>query len=205
MVNKNDNELDQDIEITEEKDFGKQKDTEGLDDVTLEAAEENKIKVLQQKIKSLEQEKQSLQDDLQRAKAEFLNVKHRLETDKEQQVFGAKVKFLQSLLPLNDSFQTAMSDNDVWEQVDERWRKGVEGIYSQLNTIFQAHDVSKFDPSNEEFDPHFHEALSEEPVNEEQSHNKVTTVIQSGFMIKKDNKETVLRPAKVVVGSYTSE
>jgi molecular chaperone GrpE len=100
-------------------------------------------------------------------------------------------KHLEELLPLADSFEIAMKD-PVWKSVDEKWRLGVEGIYSQLMTIFKNNDLTVFNPLGEEFDPREHEALIDTGTD-----NIIGEVIQSGYK----RGEKVVRPAKVAVGT----
>jgi molecular chaperone GrpE len=109
-----------------------------IDDAELEDVEENsklKIKKLQEKLKESEKEKMEHLENLQRAKAEFLNGKRRLEEERLRDKERAVTNQIEKLLPLCDSFHMAMSDTKAWDAIDETWRKGIENIYNQLQSL----------------------------------------------------------------------
>ena len=169
-----------------------------LEDV--EAESHSKIKTLQTKLKACEAEKTELQDELQRARADFLNARKRLEEDKVRDKERLTTAHVEKLLPLYDSFYMAMSNKEAWNAVDEDWRKGVESIYTQLTKLFTSYNVSEVNPTGEEFDPEQHEAMAETPVADSSENNKVMSVIQMGFVRTHDGKTELIRPARVVVG-----
>ena len=98
---------------------------------------------------------------------------------------------IEELLPLADSFEMAMKD-PAWQEVDEKWKKGVEGIHNQLMNIFKNTGVTILNPVGEEFNPHEHEALMDSGTD-----NKVRDVIQKGYKLG----DRIVRPAKVAIGS----
>lgn len=160
------------------------------DDVSLaeeEAHSTAKIKKLQAKLKLCEQEKTTHLEELQRAKADFLNARKRLEAHTETLIARATSAHIESLLPLCDSFELAMKD-PAWSTADDNWRKGVEGIYNQLQAILRGYGVSSIEALNTPFNPHEHEALRGEG-------DMVTEVYQTGYKLN----DTVIRPAKVSV------
>ena len=95
-----------------------------------------------------------------------------------------------------------MGNKEVWEKADENWRKGIEGIYAQLNSIIDSYKIKSVQPLNEMFDPKKHEALSTTVVTEEKDHDRIMTVIQKGYELKKDDGTSeLIRPARVIIGS----
>lgn len=179
---------------------------DGMDvDAELEDIEENsaaKIKKLQQKLKVCEQEKMEHLESLQRAKAEFLNAKRRLEEEKTTDRQRAVTDQIEKLLPLCDSFHMAMSNKKAWENIDETWRRGIENIYNQLQSILSSYGVREVTPLGEAFDPSQHEAMANMPVDSEDKHHKIIAVIQNGFIRTIHGKEHLIRPARVTVGEY---
>lgn len=169
-------------------------------DITLEDSEStaaDKQKVLRQKLKACEKEKLEHLDALQRTKADFLNSKRRLEEQTKRDVERATLRTLEQLLPLADSFDMAMANTEVWERADEVWRKGIEGIYSQLQSILKSHNVIAIDKTGETFNPHIHEAITEVPVDDEVAKGTIIAIVQKGYTCG----ETVIRPARVAVGA----
>lgn len=198
MKDKNEKEPEADLELTGE---------DNMDDASIteiESDQQAKIKKLQAKLKACEAEKTEHLDNLQRAKADFLNARKRLEDEKEREKEKQVISHVQKLLPLYDSFSMAMRNTDVWNTVEAEWRKGVESIYAQLQKILQNYGVQEVDPLGAEFDPTQHEAMSEVTVTEAAEDHKIVSVIQKGFTITIGGKTELIRPARVTVGILES-
>lgn len=202
MVNKkheNEHIEDTDIEITNEK-------LDINDEVEVEEAEEQQtdtIKKLKAKLKEAEAEKRTALEDLQRAKADFLNARRRLEEERLRDRERGVISHIEDLIPLCDSFEMAMSNKEAWEKTDAIWRKGVEGIYAQLSSILASNKVEAVSPQGEQFDPTKHEALSTAPVAKAEENDTVVNVIQKGYVLKKaDGNSEVIRPARVIIGNF---
>lgn len=172
------------------------------EETDLEAAEastDDRLKGLREKLKRCEKEKAANLEDLQRAKADFLNSRKRLEEELVVAKSRFEVGYIERLLPLYDSFAMAMSNQEVWLTVPENWRVGVESIFSQLQSILNDLGAEAIDPTGEQFDPEKHEAVSSVSV-EASDDGKVISVIQKGFVINKNGSESLVRPARVTVG-----
>lgn len=165
---------------------------------------DSQLSTQQEHVTKLEEEKTHLQDELQRAKADFLNARRRLEDERMRDRIRYKKEFLTTLLPLCDSFQMAMSDAALWEKADPAWRKGVEGIYTQLQTILTTNGVRAFDPAGQTFDPYRHEAVGTEIVVDSAQQDTVISVMQSGYELTHDGETDIIRPARVTTG-YVAE
>ncbi len=195
-ININDNN-DEEIEITnDDKDF----------DPDIADQEDNQkeiISKLKKQIKSLETEKREILEESQRAKADFLNAKRRLEEERLRDRQRQKISHIEEILPLADSFELAMGNQITWQSVDETWRKGVEGIHSQLSRLLKGYEVTVLKPLGEVFNPTEHEALGTEMVDDETKHDTVVKVIQSGYAVKhSDGSTELIRPARVIIGNY---
>ncbi|MCA9353986.1 MAG: nucleotide exchange factor GrpE [Candidatus Kaiserbacteria bacterium] len=196
MVHENNEDTDIEVETTNEE--------TGFEETELAEEEEqgkDKIKKLKTKIAQLEDDKKQLQDDLQRAKAEFLNVRKRLEEERTRDRVRARMQHVEEMLPLCDSFQMAMNDKAAWEKADEAWRKGVEGIHMQLMGILSAYGVKAVDPTGEHFDPNRHEAIGTEKVDDTKLQDTVVSVVQRGYEMTQDGKTELIRPARVTTGT----
>jgi molecular chaperone GrpE len=195
MVNKNEKSDDIEIEIT--------KENNEIEDIELEEVEEkgaDKFKKLRDKLHACESEKMKVLEDLQRAKAEFLNAKRRLEEEKLRDRERAMLRHAEDLLPLCDSFAMAMNDKDTWEKADKAWRTGIEGIHMQLIKLLQSYGVSKIDAVGEVFDPHRFEAIDTEVVTNEEQVDVVQKVVQEGYEMKIGDRTEIVRPARVITG-----
>ena len=170
------------------------------DEFEIEEAEEqltDKVKTLRNKLKVCEDEKLNVLEDLQRTKADFLNSKRRLTEqlaiDRERVVENVLTDFL----PLLDSFDTALAHTDTGESKNDTWRKGVEVMHSQFMALLKSYDIEEITAEHAPFNPHEHEAVSSKKSDTNETIDTVLEVLQKGFK----RGETIIRPAKVVVGT----
>ena len=168
-----------------------------------EATGAQKLKQLRQKITHLDEEKRQIMEESARDKADFLNARRRLEGERALDKIRYTKKHIEALLPLADSFEMARANKEAWEKADETWRKGIEGIHTQLQKLIESYGVSVINPEGEEFDPHRHEAIGMTPVTDKKLHEKVTTVLQKGYEIDAAGTMEVIRPARVTTGQFT--
>jgi len=162
---------------------------------------ENTIQKLKKKLSECEKHKQEYLDGWQRAQADVVNTRSHETQERERRIKQTKELFITELLPIIDSFEMAFADTESYEQTPERWRNGVEGIHSQCMALLDRHDVVRFDPSGEVFDPHYHEAVDTQEVDDPKHDGAVVSVLQYGYKFG----DTILRPAKVVVGAHRTQ
>lgn len=196
MVNKsNEDNNQEDLDITNEDNEIEEPDLEEIESNQTEI-----IKNLKAKLKVCEQEKRDILEESQRARADFLNARKRLEDERVRDRIRNKKSHVEELLPLCDSFQMAMSNKEAWEKADKAWRSGIEGIYSQLNQLLNSYDVKTINPLGEKFDPNRHEAIGVTEVEDENKVDEVVTVVQFGYEMTVDGESEVIRPARVTTG-----
>lgn len=187
--NLDENELE-DFELESENDLDEE---ESLEEI--ESSTNDKMKKLRVKLKLCETEKMTALEDQQRAKADFLNARRRLDEEKVRDRERLSVKFVEEILPVCDSFEMALKDPS-FETAPDNLQKGVSGINLQLNSILKSYDVETLGTVGEKFDPNLHEAVANEVVEEDERNNTVVTVVQKGYRMK----DMIIRPARVTVG-----
>ena len=195
MVNMNDKEIDDLEEITDENIETQEPELEDVEELS-----NTKMKVLREKIARLDIEKKEILEESQRTRAEFLNAKRRLETERAQDRKRAQRQHAEELLPLCDSFQMAMGNTEIWERADKSWRTGVEGINMQLMNILSSYGVKPVDPTGDVFDPEKHEAVGTEEVTDKELEDTVVSVVQRGYEMTQDGDTYMIRPARVTTG-----
>ncbi len=172
-------------------------------DIELADAEEQQadlVKRLRQELKACQKERQEFLDGWQRAKADHLNSKRRAENDRAGERERTAASFIETLLPLCDSFDMALRELARNGQEGE-WKEGIERMYTQLTAVLNRNDVTILEPVGAPFDPREHEAVSEVVVGTQEKHHTVVDVLQKGYRVG----ERLIRPAKVVVGTYVQE
>ena len=137
-------------------------------------------------------EAERLREDWLRAKAETENVRRRGEDDVARaHRFGVE-GFAGALLAVKDSLDAALV---VENSSLEAFQQGVELTARQLDNVFEKFDIRPIAPQGEKFDPHFHQAISQVPSDQEP--NTVVSVLQKGYLLH----GRVLRPALVTVAA----
>ncbi len=176
-----------------------------VDDVVFEENTEvtgadfnKKYNALKGKVKELEAKATEYLNGWQRDKADFLNLRKKDEEMKKGIVSLAKEDLITELIPVLDSFESAMKNKEAWEKVDQNWRIGVEYIASQLNQTLENNGLKKVYPLGQLFDHTRDEAIEMLATEDKSKDGVVVDVVQTGYMMG----DRVIRPPKVKVGEY---
>ena len=160
-----------------------------------EARKEDKIKILRKKLQICESEKMLALEEKERARADFLNSKRRIEeqavVDRERGV----ERTLNDFLTLLDSFETALMQKRTEES--EHWQKGIEAMHTQFQAILKTYGVTEIETLGKHFNPYEHDAVGNVQVESPAEVDTVKQVLQKGYR----RNETILRPAKVLIGA----
>ncbi len=149
-------------------------------------------KLLLRELSEARQETGELLANLQRVAAEFDNFRKRVERDQLENVGRAGQRVIESLLPVLDSFDAAMTT----EASTEAEAKMLDGIASTRDLLLEAlsrEGFEKIDAQGRPFDPALHEAVSVTPGEGDQV---VEQELRKGYTIR----GRVIRPALVIVG-----
>lgn len=161
---------DEDVEIVEEAEA----------ESTFKTADIKKVK---EELKACKSEKQEYLDGWQRAKADFINTKKRLEDEGEKKFEYGVIASVEKLLPALDSMDIALSQSED------------EGLSLVQKQILNGLELEVLDPVGEMFDPNLHEPMG--TVESEEKEDTIVNVLQKGYKFK----ETIIRPAKVQVAT----
>lgn len=181
----------------EELDFELEENTE---DRAPEAADlAGKMKKLKTELKACHSERSEYLAGWQRSKADYLNLKKEHESNRQEVSKWAKEGILSDLFNIADSFEMAFGNKEAWEQAPENWRKGIEYIYNQLQTIFRDHGVEIINPKlGNKFDPSEQEPIGTIETTNEEEDDEIVEIIKKGY--KMNGK--IVRPASVKVKNY---
>ena len=156
------------------------------------------LKKLRIDLKTCQKEKEEYLTGWQKERAEFAN--YRKSEDDRKAMFSESMRehILSRFLAVIDSFNMAFANRESWEKVDEGWRKGVEYIYGQMNTIFEEYGVKSVGETGETFDPSIHQPVEMIPTDKKEHDHTVADVVQKGYKLG----ERIMRPARVNVYEY---
>ena len=148
---------------------------------------------------SLAEEKEKAEGYLanwQRAQADFINYKRRIEQERREFNSYANTNLILSILPVLDDLERAIEAMSE-EIASTEWGEGIRLVEQKFKTILQGQGVIPMISVGEAFDPNIHEALRQEKGEE----GIILEEFQRGYMMG----ERVIRPAKVVVGNGEEE
>ena len=130
-------------------------------------------------------------DALQRLKAEFDNYRKRTARDEASRAVRAAEGLVSELLPVLDDLERALEAAEQHEEA--KLEEGVRLVHRALADVLARAGLAEIDTDGA-FDPHVHEALLTQPV-EDAEPGSVVQVLQKGYRLG----DRVLRPARVVV------
>ena len=129
----------------------------------------------------------------QRTQADFENYRKRASREAGLAQDRGVAKLAKELLPAIDNLDRALKAvSDDNSQLAE----GIKLVHTDLLSALQRVGVEPFSPEGEQFDPQFHEAVAQQPIEGVES-GVVAEVFQQGFRLG----ESVLRPARVLVAA----
>ncbi|XP_044473689.1 grpE protein homolog 2, mitochondrial-like isoform X1 [Mangifera indica] len=171
---------------------------------------EDLVKLLKEReelLKAKHKEMENMQDKVLRTFAEMENIKERTRREAENSKKFAIQNFAKSLLDVADNLGRASSvvkesfskidvSNDATgsAQLLKSLLEGVEMTEKQLGEVFKKFGLEKYDPTDEPFDPHRHNAVFQVQDNSKPP-GTVAHVLKSGYTLY----ERVIRPAEVGV------
>ncbi len=145
----------------------------------------------------LKEENEKLKDTLMRTLAELENTRRRAIEENEKTAKYAISKFAEDLIPVMENFYLAFKNAGDGEQIDLNKAKiffdGIKLTQNELKKVFEKNGLLRLFPINEEFNPDFHDAISQ--IESDKNEGVIVDVMQSGYTIK----GRLLRPALVIV------
>ena len=177
-------------------------DGNGVDPQITEKENPNKSKKSGRKANKTQEKIDELTADLNQAKdkylrlyAEFENYKKRTIKERIDLMNTAAQGTLSSLLPVLDDFDRAKKSADD-ESTEEVFSEGVNLVYNKLHTVIQVKGLKVMETNGEDFNPEFHEAITEIPAPTKNLKGKIIDTIEKGYLLN----DKIIRHAKVVVG-----
>ncbi len=142
-------------------------------------------------IAALEAERDGLIDQLQRARADYANLKRRSEADFDRAKVAASERVLRELLPVLDDLQEGL-DHIPPDQADSGLASGMRLVEQKFRAALGRLGVEQVPARGEAFDPTVHEAVDYDAA----GGSTVAAVYRHGYRLG----DTLLRPAMVKVG-----
>ena len=149
---------------------------------------------LQTQLEEAQQSAKDNWDKVLRAQAEMKNLKRRNAKDLENAHKFALDGFVKALLEVKDSLTMGLKTANEEKATIEHIIEGLEMTDKVFLSTMEKFGVEVINPTDEAFNPEFHEAVTMVPMPDKES-NSVLEVVQIGFTLN----GRLVRPAMVVV------
>ena len=134
-------------------------------------------------------------DRLLRTAADFENFKKRATREKQEAIKYANESLMQKLIPVLESLDMALAAAQAAPaEAGQSLQAGVNLICQQLKGVLAEAGLEEVDATGKPFDPHLHEALSQQET-PEVPEGHVVHQLRKGYKLR----DRLLRPASVVV------
>ena len=161
---------------------------------TMDTQETGEDSSAESEVEKLKKEVQSLQEKYLRQVAEFDNFRKRTAREKVELMQTAGKDVILSLLPVIDDMDRAEKQMDTSQDAD--LKHGIHLIFQKFRNVLQAKGLKQMQVLGEDFNPDFHEAITEIPAPSPELKGKVVDELEKGYYLN----DKILRFAKVVVG-----
>lgn len=171
----------------------------GLDTSSVSAAAQaDRIVELEAQLAAAVQRAAESESGWQRARADYANLKRRVEEERSEISGMAADRLLGRVLELADDFDLAI-EHVPEDARSSAWLEGIAAIDRKLRALLEAEGVTPMAGEGEPFDPHTQQAISYEDSTDV-ADGTVLRVLKRGYSIG----DRILRPALVAVARNDS-
>ena len=146
----------------------------------------------QDPVARLKDELAESKDKFLRLYAEFENYRRRTAKERLELIQNANENLMKALLPVTDDFERA---EKALKEAAPKESEGITLVVNKFRKILEQNGLKIMDTSSGNFDPDFHEAITQVPVPDKTG--KIIDVVEKGYLLN----DKVIRHAKVVVGA----
>lgn len=150
---------------------------------------------LDNEVENLNKQIAELKDKYLRLVADFDNYRKRSAKEKLEIIQTASKDLITALLPVLDDSERAEKQLQVTQDI-EAIREGDKLVFAKLKNTLQSKGLKAMESIGQDFNPEFHEAISEIPAPNDSLKGKVIDEVEKGFYLN----DKIIRFAKVVVG-----
>ena len=145
-------------------------------------------------IEKMKQDIKNLTEDAARARADYYNLRTRVERDREKNCKLAAERSIEELLPVFENLERVCCAIDDEES---NLYKGMTMITKQFYKALENLGLERIDTEGE-FDPSVHEAVSIEPVEDASKDNCIIGTLRKGYRLA----GRIIRAPQVRVGKH---
>jgi molecular chaperone GrpE len=146
-------------------------------------------------IENLQKQVAELKDKYIRLVADFDNFRKRSAKERLELIQNASRDLITDLLTVLDDSERAEKQMLATQDI-EAIKEGEKLVFNKLRSTLQSKGLRPMETIGKEFNPEFHEAITEIPSPDESLIGKVLDEVEKGYYLN----DKIIRHAKVVVG-----
>ena len=150
---------------------------------------------LTETIEEMKREIKSLTEEAARARADYYNLRTRVERDREKNCKLAAERSVEELLPVFENLERVCC---AVEDEESNLYKGIMMVTKQFYKALENLGLESIETEGD-FDPSVHEAVSMEPVDDESRDGCIIGTLRKGYRLA----GRIIRAPHVRVGKYT--
>ena len=150
---------------------------------------------LTETIEEMKREIKSLTEEAARARADYYNLRTRVERDREKNCKLAAERSVEELLPVFENLERVCC---AVEDEESNLYKGIMMVTKQFYKALENLGLESIETEGD-FDPSVHEAVSMEPVDDESRDGCIIGTLRKGYSLA----GRIIRAPQVRVGKYT--
>ena len=150
---------------------------------------------LTETIEEMKREIKSLTEEAARARADYYNLRTRVERDREKNCKLAAERSVEELLPVFENLERVCC---AVEDEESNLYKGIMMVTKQFYKALENLGLESIETEGD-FDPSVHEAVSMEPVDDESRDGCIIGTLRKGYRLA----GRIIRAPQVRVGKYT--
>lgn len=144
---------------------------------------------------ALQKQVDDLKDKYLRLVADFDNFRKRSAKERYETIQTASKDLITALLPVLDDSERAEKQMQLTQDI-EAVKEGQKLVFSKLRATLQSTGLKAMETIGTDFNPEFHEAITEIPAPNPSLKGKVIDEVEKGYYLN----DKIIRFAKVVVG-----
>lgn len=129
--------------------------------------------------------------------SEFDNFRRRTTKERLEWMQTASKDVILNVLPVIDDMERALKSMETSKDMSKEAIEGMSLIYKKLYSILEKNGLKPMDAQGKDFDPEFHEAITQFAAPTPDMVGKVIDEVEKGYLLH----DKVIRFAKVVVGN----
>ena len=173
---KNNEEINKDMNIKEEKDHKDKKHNKNKET-------EDVIKLTKEEVEAINKKASDAEERALRHQAELINYRKRKDEETEKMLKYANEDLILEILPVLDNFERAVSMNENVGEEAKKFIDGMKMVHQGLISALNKHGVSEIECLGKKFDPSLEQAVMTAEEKDKES-DIILDLYQKGYMLK---------------------